>query len=130
LLFMAGNQLPILGLAEQNIERRPGERTAAATDSLQRFLELRRRQSGIPRAESIARLAVVALTDPNDLLSYRLLPARYAAPDVAVADVLVSNDKSWLGLIENPVSAHLDYLANPDVGKLIACGWPRAQTCP
>ena len=31
---------------------------------------------------------MVAFTDPNDLLSYRLLPARYAAPDVAVADAL------------------------------------------
>jgi hypothetical protein len=129
LLFMAANQLPILGLAEQNIERRPDTQSSAAADSLQRFLELRRRQSGIPRAESIARLAVIAFTDPNDLLSYRLLPARYAAPDVAVADVLVSNDKSWLGLIENPVSAHLDYLANPDVGDLIACGFPRAPSC-
>jgi hypothetical protein len=129
LLFMAGNQLPILGLAEQNIEGRPDTRTAAAADSLQRFLELRRRQSGIPRAESIARLAVVAFTDPNDLLSYRLLPARYAAPDVAVADVLVSNDKTWLGLIENPVAAHLAYLENPDVGDLIACGFPRTPSC-
>jgi hypothetical protein len=129
LLFMDGNQLPILGLAEQNIGQRPDTRSAAAPDSLQRFLELRRRQASAPRAESVARLAVVAFTDPNDLLSYRLLPARYAAPDVAVADVLVSNDKTWLGLIENPVSAHLDYLANPDVADFIACGWPRFEGC-
>jgi len=129
LLFMAGNQLPILGLAEQNIERRPDSRSAGAPDALQRFLELRRRQAGIPRAESIARLAVIAFTDPNDLLSYRLLPGRYAAPDVAVADVLVSNARTWLGLIENPVAAHLDYLENPDVGDLIACGYPRFSGC-
>jgi hypothetical protein len=118
---------PRAGRAEHRTPAR--QRSAAAADSLQRFLELRRRQSGIPRAEAIARLAVVAFTDPNDLLSYRLLPARYAAPDVAVADVLVSNDKTWLGLIENPVAAHLDYLANPDVGDLIACGFPRAPSC-
>ena len=72
---------------------------------------------------------VVAFTDPNDLLSYRLLPARYAAPDVAVADVLVSNAGSWLGMIENPVAAHLDYLDNPDVATLIACGQPRLPGC-
>ncbi len=130
LLFMAGNQLPILGLAGQNIERRPDSRTLAAPDALQRYLELRRRQTGLPRAEAIARLAVVAFTDPNDLLSYRLLPARYAAPDVAVADVLVSNARTWLGLIENPVAAHLDYLENPEVARLIACGWPDAGACP
>jgi hypothetical protein len=130
LLFMAGNQLPILGLSEQSIDSRPDNRTAGAPDALQRFLELRRRQSLTPRAETVARLAVVAFTDPNDLLSYRLLPARYAAPDVAVADVLMSNARSWLGLIENPVAAHLDYLESPEVGDLIACGWPRAGTCP
>ena len=130
---MAGNQLPILGLAEQELDGRPGapsgtERSAAAPDALQRFLELRRRQAA-PRAESVARLAVIAFTDPNDLLSYRLLPARYAAPDVAVADVLVSNARTWLGVIENPVAAHLDYLANPDVANLIACGWPSTPSC-
>jgi hypothetical protein len=127
LLFMAGNQLPILGLAEQDILRQ-GARAAQEPDALRRFLELRRRQSA-PRAETIARLAVVAFTDPNDLLSYRLLPARYAAPDVAVADVLVSNAHTWLGLIENPMPAHLNYLANPDVGDMIACGFPRFAGC-
>jgi hypothetical protein len=128
LLYMAGNQLPILDLSRQDIERRPDTRSTGPQDALQRFLELRRRQAA-PRAESVARLAVVAFTDPNDLLSYRLLPARYAAPDVAVADVLVSNARTWLGLIENPVAAHLDYLANQEVADLIACGYPRAPSC-
>jgi hypothetical protein len=128
LVFMAGNQLPILGLSEQDIERRPDTHSAAAPDALQRFLELRRRQAPL-RAEAVARLAVVAFTDPNDLLSYRLLPARYAAPDVAVADALVSIDTTWLGLIENPVSAHMDYLANPGVAELIACGFPKMAGC-
>jgi hypothetical protein len=125
LIYMAGNQLPILGLAEQSIVAR----AMPVQDALQRFLELRRRQPGQQRAERLQRLAVVAFTDPNDLLSYRLLPARYAAPDVAVADVLVSNDRTWLGLFENPVTAHLDYLANPGVTALVACGWPRASPC-
>jgi hypothetical protein len=124
LLFMAGNQLPILGLAEQAAELR----ALPAQDSLQRFLDLRRRQPN-RRTEALQRLAVVAFTDPNDLLSYRLLPARYAAPDVAVADVLVSNGSSWFGQIENPMTAHLDYLANPDVGTMIACGQPGMTGC-
>jgi hypothetical protein len=130
LLFMAGNQLPILGLAEQRAIATQDMRVAdmRVADALQRFLDLRRRQPN-RRAETLQRLAVVAFTDPNDLLSYRLLPARYTAPDVAVADVLVSNDRTWLGLIENPVTAHLDYLANPDVGVMIACGRPRVTGC-
>jgi hypothetical protein len=124
LVFMTGNQLPLLGLAEQTLVAR----AMPAQDTLQRFLELRRRQRA-PRAETIARLGLVAFTDPNDLLSYRLLPARYAAPDVAVADVLVSNDRTWLGLLENPLTAHLNYLGNPDVGALIACGYPALPGC-
>jgi hypothetical protein len=43
--------------------------------------------------------------------------------------VLVSNARTWLGLIENPVAAHLDYLENPEVGDLIACGYPRFSGC-
>ena len=124
LLFMAGNQLPILGLAEQS----GGLRAIPVQDALQHFLDLRRRQPN-RRAEALQRLAVVAFTDPNDLLSYRLLPARYAAPDVAVADILVSNERTWLGWIENPLTAHLDYLANPDVATMIACGLPSSAVC-
>lgn len=124
LIHMAGNQLPILGLAGQTVVAS----AMPAQDALQRFLELRRRQPS-ERSERLRGLAVVAFTDPNDLLSYRLLPARYAAPDVAVADVLVSNDRTWLGLIENPVTAHMGYLANPEVGALIACGFPQPEEC-
>lgn len=130
LLFMAGNQLPILGLAEQSTAGQPamGTLDMRVPDALQRFLDLRRRQPN-RRADTLQRLAVVAFTDPNDLLSYRLLPARYMAPDVAVADVLVSNDHSWLGVIENPMTAHLDYLASPDVAVMIACGFPSVAFC-
>jgi hypothetical protein len=125
LVFMAGNQMPILGLAEQTTL---AARAMPPQDALQHFLDLRRREAA-PRAGSITRLGVVAFTDPNDLLSYRLLPARYAAPDVAVADVLVSNGQSWLGLIENPLTAHMHYLDNPDVDALIACGFPKRAGC-
>jgi hypothetical protein len=128
LVFMAGNQLPILGLAEQQI---PAAKLAAAQaqDSLQRFLALRRQQANQRRAETFSRLAVVAFTDPNDPLSYRLLPSRYKGPDVEIADVLVSNARTWFGLLEDPFAAHLDYLVNPDVGRLMACGWPKAEAC-
>jgi hypothetical protein len=126
LVFMAGNQIPILALAEQQTAP-----TGAATlDSLQRFLTLRRLQPApLPKSQVLSKLAVVAFTDPNDLLSYRLLPARYAGPDVTVADVLVSNANTWLGMLEDPFAAHLDYMKNAEVGGMIACGWPRAAVC-
>jgi hypothetical protein len=49
----------------------PGALPAAA-DPLQRFLEQRQAMTGMS-------LKVVAFTDPNDLLSYRLLSSRYAS---------------------------------------------------
>jgi hypothetical protein len=127
IVFMVGNQLPILGLAEQQVD--PALAQEASPDSLQRFLALRRLQQQAPKSGSLSKLAIVAFTDPNDLLSYRLLPSRYTAPDVVIADVLVSNSPTWFGLLEDPFSAHLDYLKNKDVGAIIACGWPRSRVC-
>lgn len=128
IVFMVGNQLPILGLAEQQAS--PSAAPVGPPDSLQRFLALRRMAAqGPKRSESLSKLAVVAFTDPNDLLSYRLLPSRYAAPDVVIADVLVSNASTWFGLLADPFAAHLNYLQNKDVGAMIACGWPRSKAC-
>jgi hypothetical protein len=129
IVFMIGNQLPLLGLAEQQIEQPAAAVAEPGQDALQRFLMLRRQQQQAPKRETLSKLAVVAFTDPNDLLSYRLLPTRYAGPDVVIADVLVSNSATWLGLLEDPFGAHLDYLKNPDVGGIIACGWPRSAVC-
>jgi hypothetical protein len=72
---------------------------------------------------------VVAFTDPSDPMSYRLLPSRYQVADVAIADVLVSNARTGFGLLEDPFAAHVDYLVNPEVGRLMACGWPNKAPC-
>ncbi|PWF55230.1 hypothetical protein C7C56_002920 [Massilia glaciei] len=127
-VFMAANQLPLLGLAEQSIDTRARAARPAGAGALERFLELRR---ALPRAQDkrVSALTLVAMTDPNDVLSYRLQPSRYAAPDVHVADVLVSNKPTWFGLIENPFGAHNDYLLNPGVTRIIACGAPAPRDC-
>jgi hypothetical protein len=71
----------------------------------------------------------VAFTDPNDLLSYTLPPQQYAQLGVTVYNILVSNAPTYLGLLERPDTAHLEYLNNPDVGRLIACGQPASARC-
>jgi len=121
-VFMNANQLPILGLADQTIPTVATTPSAqgAPTDSLQRYLRLR---------EQARRLKVVALTDPNDLLSYRLMPSRYAGENVDIADVLVSNDKTYFGLLSRPDTVHVGYSANPDAVAVIACGKPRSARC-
>jgi len=127
MVFMVGNQLPILGLADQRIDQQAAAPHHA--DALQRFLELRRAQQRVPNSDAISKLAVVAFTDPNDMFAYRLLPTRYRAPDVDIADVLVSNAPTWMGMLANPFDAHLDYLHNSGVGGIVACGWPRSTAC-
>lgn len=118
LVFMNANQLPILGLSDQDVSQLPSDRTdlkAAPTEPLQRYLSARRQQG-------LSALTVVAFTDPNDLLSYRLLPSRYAGEDVLIADVLVSNSSTFLGLVQLPTTAHTGYTSNPGVARFIACG--------
>lgn len=111
LLVMAANQIPLLALADQPLP-----------DSLQQLL----RQ---PRAAAGHHLTMIAFTDPNDLLSYPLDAAKYAQDGITVYNILVSNAPTWLGLLERPDRAHLDYLDNPDVARLIACGQPTSKLC-
>lgn len=119
LLVMAANQIPLLSLAEQQ----PAAAAAAVPDSLPQLLRQRRTLAAAPP------LTLVAFTDPNDLLSYTLPPERYAEQGVTVYNIVVSNAPTYLGLLERPDRAHLDYLSNPDVGRLIACGQPTSKLC-
>ncbi len=124
LLVMAANQIPLLSLADQQIATAP--LAPAAPDSLQRLLQKRLAVEG---AATDRRLTLVAFTDPNDLLSYTLQSEKYARQGVTVYNILVSNASTYFGLLERPDYAHLNYLTNPDVGRLVACGLPSSAHC-
>jgi pimeloyl-ACP methyl ester carboxylesterase len=124
-LVMAANQIPLLSLADQPLTE-AGVAAVAPPDSLQ--LLLRKRQAGQRRAID-RHLTLVAFTDPNDLLSYTLEDEKYAQDGITVYNIIVSTAPTWLGLLERPDTAHLEYLSNPDVGRLIACGQPISKLC-
>jgi len=139
-LVMAANQIPLLGLADQHIDAPvPGRATndAAAmppgSDSLQQLLQMRRVRAaasvGARAGAADQRLVLVAFTDPSDLLSYTLQTERYAGEGIVAYNILVSNASTYLGLFERPDDAHLNYLSNPDVGRLVACGQPVSKLC-
>lgn len=136
LVMMGANQLPILGLADQDISA-AGVRAEAERpgDSLATLLKARERQMRAIRAgpsaatSTFTDLHLVAFTDPNDLLSYRLQPSRYASMNVRISDVLVSNDNTYFGLLERPDTAHRKYDANPEVTARIACGKVKNAAC-
>ena len=112
LVFMRANQLALLSLAD------PDRRGSDPLKSLSN------EKSPVLGAAKFQR-TVVAFSDPNDLLSYPLLGSSYRSAqwsDVQFADVLVSNDRSWFGLIENPWNAHTGYEKNPDVTRLMLHG--------
>jgi hypothetical protein len=133
-LVMAANQIPLLSLADQQITvaastLRPS--VVQPADSLQLLLQRRLERWGAAAGarQAAANLTLVAFTDPNDLLSYTLPAERYARGGVAVFNILVSNAPTYLGLLERPDDAHLNYLTNPDVARLIACGQPASALC-
>ncbi|MFZ0470516.1 MAG: hypothetical protein WAL92_16450, partial [Thiogranum sp.] len=127
-IFMRANQMPVLGLADQTLEGKVSlrsDRFDYPADPLAALIGLKtKRKMGAimtpPR--------VVAFTDPNDLLSYTLVPATQLA-DYDVVDVVVSNANTYFGFLENPLPAHQGYRNNKTVLRLIACGSPSADAC-
>ncbi|BCN39836.1 hypothetical protein ALDI51_31550 [Alicycliphilus denitrificans] len=127
-IFMGANQLPILALGDQRLDGSIAEFRADSgypEDPIAALfkgstLSLLNDGHGAPQ--------VVAFTDPNDLLSYVLSPSSNATA-YPVVDVVLSNDKTYLGLAELPTTAHLGYRTNPEVQRLIACGKSR-KGCP
>jgi hypothetical protein len=71
---------------------------------------------------------VVAFSDPNDILSWRLEPKNLKLPrpdwgEVAVTDVYMSNNQfSIPSLFSDPANAHTGYFVNPTVMDMLICG--------
>ncbi|HEX8611704.1 MAG TPA: hypothetical protein VF800_10495 [Telluria sp.] len=129
LIFMRANQLPLLRLAEMDLDGTmappgPGDFPA---DPIQALVE-RSRGQGIGKPTDVP--TVVAFTDPNDVLSYTLVKSPFAArATYPIIDVVVSNAPTYLGLLELPNSAHTEYARNGTVQRMIACGEPAAEGC-
>ncbi len=102
--FMLANQLPLLRFAgNRSLE----EFVTGATEM---------RKPG----EGAAALTVVAFIDPNDLLSFRLLPK---SDHGRVIDFVVSNANTYFGYAELPDRAHCNYIANGYVMHAIVFGY-------
>lgn len=124
-IFMRANQLPILALADTRLA--PQQRLFSCdSDSYPAdpIGDLVRRHGcpGTQRARFGAPL-VVAFSDPSDVLSFTLAGSIHAqSQPYPVIDVIVSNAPGYLGWLERPDQAHLDYDVNPAVNRLIGCG--------
>jgi len=129
-IYLLSNQYPLLSLANPADPGTPGFATAAAARApgagpIVTFLDRYAPAAGLRIAETGTPdpgVALVAISDPNDVLSYRIHP-RQMQGQARVANVLVSNTATVLGLFANPARAHSGY-RRAQVFTVIAGGWP------
>jgi hypothetical protein len=121
--YMFANQLPLLCLGRYD----PGS-THCVTDLLAAKID--------PPLGSHAPLAIVAFSDPNDLLTYPLKKRQFQQfglhRPVVVTNVILNVEKwAWLFVFANPNTTHTGHRNNSDVIEIIACGLAnkKAATC-
>ncbi len=110
IVYLVSNQIPLLDMANP---------IATARSSLGRFIAIRNQPVAVPSSP----LKIVDFSDPNDLLSYRLLPSMLGLQGAELINATVSNDDTWLGLFERPDTAHCGYAWNRAVIGMIATGY-------
>jgi hypothetical protein len=119
-IFMLANQIPLLGLARPPLV--PGGIEALVTgiphgaDSMAAALRAISAASGrqqrkgqyLGRTQAVTRPTLIAFSDPNDLLSYRIPPDDVAilGKDANIVNVVTSNSATFFGYVENPLPAH------------------------
>ncbi|MBV1934342.1 MAG: hypothetical protein KUG59_06615 [Parvibaculaceae bacterium] len=134
-IFLVSNQIPFLSLAgdpeDRSKNQSEDETESKPEDPLQRMVSrILKKASAVNQT---APIQIVAFTDPNDLLSYRLTEESF--PDkkkVRLVNVIVSNGYTISPLIipsfERPDLAHCDYFGNPHVLGMIVMGNPGQPT--
>lgn len=131
LVFMMANQVPLLDIADFSGVRpelartRLGLTAPSTTGTLAQIIAHARavRLRGFPADAPSSQLHIVAFTDPNDLLSYRLTPASVGSNDAAISNVIVSNDTTYFGVLERPDTAHCGYAWNATAIGAIVNGY-------
>jgi hypothetical protein len=134
-IYLVSNQIPLLDQANPvpapAIAEAPMTAAEAAPDtSLQGFLELVRSGREAVQQESVMALPIipiVAFTDPNDLLSYRLVPDSLSFADAQLINMIVSNDRTYFGYVEHPATAHCGYAYNSYVLGALVRGYRKGE---
>lgn len=132
-IFMLANQVAMLDLSTRTSEENIPE---AASNVARRFHEAwdTMRAGRDPNHVDKFERQVLAISDPNDILSWKLAKGGWEVADatkpVRVANVYLGTTAEvpglyywpFLGLTADPVAAHTNYLEDDDVMDIIACG--------
>lgn len=125
LIFMLANQLKMLDLSTRTSEEQPFEITTRFRATWNAVHSTRRRTE-----REVSSRQVLAISDPNDILSWEVTTSEFQVPEITVANIYLgttgeifglSTVPIW-GLAASPFSAHTNYLLDDDVMDIIACG--------
>ncbi len=127
-LIMFANQIPLLRLGDpMKTNTVSGERIVEQAEPVQQFINLRE------QSKEKQPLQIIAVTDPNDILSYPLQTNDLASETISqleFGNIFIANTPAWLGFIANPTAAHADYFVNERLIKLLLNGWSKKEkTC-
>ena len=89
-------------------------------------------------APYVVKRQLLAISDPNDILSWEVTRDEFNRADLTVANIYLGTTGEFfgvdhtpiLGLVANPVSAHLNYLSDDEVMNIVACGLHGSQIRP
>jgi hypothetical protein len=115
-MYLLANQIPILNLGAHNADGTPN-----IYQHLNTFAHKRNAQRQTKSLTEVP-LQIVAFSDPSDLFSYVLPKNAVTGEDTIISNVIISNDCTYVGLIENPANAHTKYIQNNPVANAIASG--------
>ena len=136
MIYLMANQIPLLDIASPlptQLEADAQEGGAPHSSSLGHMIGVMHGARTAMPPERLAAMAtptVVAFTDPNDLLSYRLIPSVLDVARARLINVIGSNETTWFGFLERPDTAHCGYTWNRTVIGLIARGHEVGQPLP
>lgn len=134
MMYMVANQLPLLDAAGTETAGAlwdASPRQPATRGNTRNVFDLFSR-ARLTTDRTIEPMTVVAFSDPNDLLSYRIVPGHLDGnlKDFRIVNVIVSNDKTYFDFIERPDTAHCGYTWNPHVFGMLAKGYHAGKASP
>lgn len=131
--FMLANQLPLLNLTTltSNESAELTNKSVTPTPHNELMNHFLREWSAVHRlkdklnhsSQKEAKLELVAISDPNDILSYVVSNDSVKDSNIVTYNVFLPNvETNWFHIFANPVVAHTGYMSNDTDMKIIVCG--------
>jgi hypothetical protein len=124
-IFMLANQLKMLDLSTRTSEEQAPQIVRRFGETWGAFYLPRRRSE-----RELSSRQVLAISDPNDILSWEVTSSEFEVPKITVANIYLGTTGEIFGLSSmpiwrlaaSPIAAHANYLEDDDVMDIIVCG--------